>query len=272
MRTSNPMFRHDAYQANPYANDSFASRYAGPAAAGAGSAAVEKPREAVMTVGGTIIKTAILLLACVICAIGTYDMMARGALPPIAALGASLGACVLALIVGFKPASAPYLALPTAALEGVLVGGISLFIAERLGPKADGIIFQAALITFGILAAMLGLFAFRVIRIGPTATKVILAATLGVALIYLASVLLRVLGMGSIPFIHEGGPIGIGFSLVVIVLASLNLVLDFQYVEAGVANRAPKYMEWAAGVGLLVTVVWLYIEVLRLLAKLRSNN
>lgn len=269
MRTSNPMFRNDAYKANPYANDSFAATYAGPATT---ATPAEARRESVMTVGGTIIKTAILLLACVICAIGTYDMMARGVLPPIAVIGASLAALVLTLIIGFKPVSAPYLALPTAALEGVLVGGISLFIAERLGPKADGIIFQAALITFGILAAMLALFSFRIVRIGPTAAKVILAATLGVTLIYLASMVLRLVGMGSIPFIHEGGPIGIGFSLVVIVLASLNLVLDFQYVEAGAANRAPKYMEWAAGIGLLVTVVWLYIEVLRLLAKLRGNN
>ena len=127
-------------------------------------------------------------------------------------------------------------------------------------------------LTIVILAALLIAFSMGVIRLGSTATKVVSVATIGVGLVYLASSVMYWTGFGSIGFIHQGGPIGIGFRLFVIVLASFNLVLDFQFVEQGVENQSPKYMEWYGAFGLVVTLIWLYLEILRLLAKLQSRD
>ena len=99
-----------------------------------------------------------------------------------------------------------------------------------------------------------------------------MAATGGIALLYLGNFFMRLVFHSSIPFIHESGPYGIIFSLIVVVIAALNLVLDFDFIEQGVEYGAPKYMEWYAAFGLMVTLIWLYLEILRLLAKLRSND
>src|SRR5690606_3216413 len=134
----------------------------------------------------------------------------------------------------------------------------------------DGIVMQAVLLTFGTLFAMLFAYRSGMIRATEKFKLGVAAATGGVFLVYMASIVLGFFGI-NIPMIHESGLVGIGFSLVVVVIAALNLVMDFDFIETGVDKGAPKYMEWYGAFGLMVTLVWLYIEFLRLLSKLQSR-
>jgi uncharacterized YccA/Bax inhibitor family protein len=225
-----------------------------------------------MTVTGTAIKTGILLAICSSVAVFVWTW-ANSAPSPGVVMGPSLAAIlvglVLALIIAFKPATSPFLAPVYAVAEGVFVGAISWYIPYRynVGPE---IVFQAAGLTFGILFALLIAFSAGLVRLGSTAMKVVTVATGGVAIYYLAIMAGGMLGLNVPNLGASATPMGIGFSLVVICLASLNLVLDFQFIEAGVQRKAPKYMEWYGAFGLLVTLVWLYVETLRLLAKMRK--
>ena len=130
--------------------------------------------------------------------------------------------------------------------------------------------FQAVLATFGTTVTMLVLYRAGALRATPGFTKGVIAATGGIALLYLISIGMGLFGL-QVPFIHESGPIGIGFSLVVVVLAALNLILDFDLIEKGAQAHAPKHMEWYCAQALLVTIVWLYLEILRLLSKAHSK-
>ena len=134
-----------------------------------------------------------------------------------------------------------------------------------------GIILQAVTLTFGIFAAMLVAYQLRLVRATEKFKAGVFAATGGIMLVYLVTMVLRLFG-SDVPYIHGSGMIGIGFSLFVVVIAALNLVLDCDFIETGVERGAPKYMEWYAGFGLLVTLIWLYIEIVRLLAKLQSRD
>ena len=167
----------------------------------------------------------------------------------------------------FKKEWAPVTTPLYAALEGMLLGVVSLFF-ERTYP---GIVFNAVGLTFGVLAALLAAYSSGLIRPSENVKLGIAAATGGIALVYLVSMGLGFFGK-SVPFIHDSGPIGIGFSLLVVGIAALNLVLDFDFIETGAQRGAPKYMEWYGAFGLLVTLVWLYLEILRLLAKLQGKG
>nr|CEH54746.1 conserved membrane hypothetical protein [Xanthomonas citri pv. citri]CEJ22392.1 conserved membrane hypothetical protein [Xanthomonas citri pv. citri]CEJ26982.1 conserved membrane hypothetical protein [Xanthomonas citri pv. citri] len=137
--------------------------------------------------------------------------------------------------------------------------------------RFNGIVFQAVLLTFGTLFALLFAYRSGMIKATENFKLGVVAATGGIALVYLATIVLGLFGV-RIPFIHDSGLIGIGFSLFVVVVAALNLVLDFDFIESGVEHGAPKHMEWYGAFGLMVTLVWLYIEFLRLLSKLQSRN
>lgn len=264
MRTSNPVFGKQ---------EAFAPReWGGIIADLQRSEAKARLASTTMTVRGTVVKTAILLaIAVVVAAFSWNTAQANASIAMPMVMGGALGGFVMALVISFKPKAAPILAPVYAGLEGLFLGVISLVVARSAGPQGAWMIGQAVTITLGILAALLVAFSMGLIRIGSTAMKVVIIATSGVCLIYLASFIMRLAGFGGIGFIHEGTPLGIAFSVLVIGLASFNLVMDFQFVEQGVQNQAPKYMEWYAGFGLLVTLVWLYIEVLRLLSKLRQK-
>jgi uncharacterized YccA/Bax inhibitor family protein len=266
MRTANPAFREGTFAP---------ANWPGVAAErGPGAASMQAPAAAgTMTVQGTIIKTGVLLIMCAAAAMVTWNMMSGGGVAPIPVLlGGLLGGLVLGLIISFSPRSAPFLSVPYAVCEGIFLGALSLVVAKQMPPAVGNtVVFQAIFLTFGILAALLIAFSAGVIRLGSTATKIVVVATGGLAILYLVSFAMNMLGFGSIGFIHSSGAIGIGFSLFVIVLASLNLVLDFQFIEGGAASGAPKYMEWYGAFGLLVTLVWLYIEILRLLSKLNRR-
>jgi len=154
-----------------------------------------------------------------------------------------------------------------ALLEGFFLGGISA-IAEYHFP---GMVMQAVALTFGVLFAMLFLYRSGIVKVTQKFKAGVMAATGGIALVYFISFIFSLFG-GSIPMIHQGGMIGIGFSLFVIIIAALNLVLDFNNIEQGVNARAPKFMEWYGAFGLMVTLIWLYLEILRLLMKLSSRD
>jgi len=221
-----------------------------------------------MTLGGVIHRSVLLLLlvAGVATGVWAYASSNPGIIYPAIMAGA-FGGFLLGIVTSFKRTWAPVTAPLYAALEGLFIGGFSLAMEQRF----PGLVLQAVLLTFGVMFALLAAYQSRIIRPSETFKSVIVGATLGIAVVYLVSMVLQLFIHASIPLIHENGPIGIAFSLVVVGIAALNLVLDFDFIENGVAYGAPKWMEWYAAFGLTVTLVWLYIEVLRLLTKLRRD-
>jgi uncharacterized YccA/Bax inhibitor family protein len=174
---------------------------------------------------------------------------------------------VTALVIVFKKVWAPFLTPVYAVCQGLALGGISAFYEAQF----PGIVINAVALTFGTLGVLLLAYKSGLVRATENFKLGLFAATGAIALIYLVSFVLRLFGK-NIPYIHDSGLIGIGFSLFVVVIAALNLVLDFDFIEKGSAVGAPKYMEWVGAFGLLVTLIWLYLEFLRLLAKLQSRK
>jgi uncharacterized YccA/Bax inhibitor family protein len=217
-----------------------------------------------MTLQGTVQKSFILLVLAIVSACFTWKSVPGIGLT--IGIGGGIGGFVVALVLCFKKEWAPGLAPVYAILKGLFLGAISALM-ER---SYNGIVGQAVMLTFGTFFALLAVYTTGLIKPSENFKLGILAATGGIALVYLVSIVLGVFGI-QMPFIHESGLIGIAFSLFVVVIAALNLVLDFDFIENGCENRAPRYFEWYAAFGLMVTLVWLYIEILRLLAKLRSR-
>lgn len=225
-----------------------------------------------MTINGTVNKTGFLLLLTVLTAAFAWSQTvgADGQPAPgfgIYAWGGAIGGFVIAMVTIFKKTWAPVTAPLYALVEGFFLGAISaLFNAYY-----EGIVMQAVLLTFGTLFAMLFAYRSGLVRATENFRLGVVAATGGIALVYLATIVLGFFGI-QIPMIHESGIVGIGFSLFVVVIAALNLVLDFDFIESGAEQGAPKYMEWYGAFGLMVTLVWLYVEFLRLLAKLQGRD
>ena len=231
----------------------------------------------VMTVQGAVLKTGVLTLLLGAAAVvpGNIAYLAAQA-GNMAAIqpwiwGGMIGGLVLALITIFVPRISAITSPFYAIAEGLFLGAISAYF-EMMYP---GIAFQAVGLTFCTLFGMLLLYTTGVIRATPAFQRGRMAATMGIMLVYLMTFVLGFFGV-NIPYIHSasvGGSswIGIGFNLFVVAIAALNLVLDFNLIEEGARRRAPKYMEWYSAFGLLVTLVWLYIEILRLLSRLRSR-
>ncbi len=223
-----------------------------------------------MSIQGTVNKSAVLLLCVLITATWVwnlfYQTMNPNAVVPWLTLGAIAG-FIVALVTIFKKTWAGVTAPIYALLEGLVIGGLSA-LAEA---QFHGIVIQAVGLTFGTCLALLLAYKSRLIRATENFKMGVVAATGGIVLVYLATIILGFFGV-QIPLIHQSGVVGIGFSLFVVIIAALNLVLDFDFIEQGAAAGAPKYMEWYAAFGLMVTLIWLYIEILRLLTKLRSRE
>ena len=215
-----------------------------------------------MSLQGTVNKTGFGLLVVVAGAAVTWNMP-----NPILMIVGLFGGLVLGLVTAFKKEWAPITTLPYAFLEGLFLGGLSLKYAQLY----SGIVPLAVGITLGTLAALLAAYSSRLIKVTENFRLGVVAATGGIALFYLVSMVLGFFGI-RIPYIHESGPIGIIFSLVVVTVAAMNLVLDFDFIERGSTMGAPKYMEWYGAFGLLVTLIWLYIEILRLLSKIMGKS
>jgi uncharacterized YccA/Bax inhibitor family protein len=228
------------------------------------------PGAGVMTIGGTVNKVGILLVLMLIPAAYMWNKVLT-AWEPSQAMGpamlGALGAFVVALITIFKKTWAPVTAPIYAVLEGLFLGAIS----GVMNMAYPGIAMQAIALTMGTLFTLLLAYRSGLIRATENFKLGVVAATGGIAMLYLVNIVMGFFG-ARIPFIHESGTFGILFSLFVVVIAALNLVLDFDFIENGAEMGAPKYMEWYAAFGLMVTLVWLYLEILRLLAKLQSRD
>ena len=220
-----------------------------------------------MTIAGTVNKTAMSLAVLLVAAMFVWGKGAQGQLPMFWVWGGVIGGFVVAMATTFKPVWAPYTTPLYAALEGVALGGIS-YVFEQMYP---GIVAQAVFLTFGTLGALLFAYRSGIIRATENFKLGVFAATGGIGLVYLLSFVLGFFGI-SVPLIHSSGTVGILFSVFAVVIAALNLVLDFDFIEQGAERGAPKYMEWYGAFGLMVTLVWLYLEILRLLAKLQSRD
>ncbi|SMO32601.1 Bax inhibitor-1/YccA family protein [Solitalea koreensis] len=222
-----------------------------------------------MTVSGTVRNTFLLLVMTVIPAMYTWYTLSIGANPatmmPLA-WGGMIGALVLSFVTMFKKEWSPITAPLYALGEGLALGLISFYFDARF----PGIAIQAIMLTFGVLFSMLMAYRFGWLRATERFRQVVMLATMGIMICYLINFVMSFFG-ASMPMIHEGGLIGIGFSMVVVIVASLNLILDFDFIERGAAAGAPKYMEWYGAFSLLVTIIWLYLEILRLLSKLNRK-
>jgi uncharacterized YccA/Bax inhibitor family protein len=222
-----------------------------------------------MTIQGTVNKTGFLLFLVVVCAAWTWGLShsetPEAAYPWI--IGGALGGFVTALITVFKKTWAPLSAPIYALLEGLFLGGISA-IFERSYP---GIAVRAVSLTFGVMFVMLLAYKFGIIRATRGFKLGVIAATGGIALVYMVNMVMSVFFHSSMSFLYSSTPLGIGISLFVVVIAALNLIIDFDMIENAVRMGAPKYMEWYGAFGLMVTLIWLYLEILRLLAKARRR-
>jgi uncharacterized YccA/Bax inhibitor family protein len=216
-----------------------------------------------MTLNGTINKVGILVVLTVASALWGWSM-AESEIAGLLLGGSAIAALILSFVIIFNKSKAPILAPCYAVAEGMVLG----IIAYMADMATKGAAVQAFTITFAILFGMLGLYRIGLIRATETFRKVMAVAMLGVLITYVVDMVMGFFGT-SIPMVHQGTPAGMIFSLIVIGIASLNFVLDFDMIERGVAARAPKWMEWYAGFAVLLTIVWLYIEVLRLLGKRR---
>lgn len=222
-----------------------------------------------MTLDGVVIRALILfpiLLATGWVGWQSVDRTELGVELPGWLLPVLLGGLVLAVVTVFRPRVSPYTAPAYAAAEGLVLGAVSGLYEIRY----EGIVLQAVMLTGAVFALMLAIYSKRIVTVDDRFRRGVMVATLAVAAVYLVSFVLRLFG-ADVAFIHEGSMLGILFSLVVVGIASANLLLDFDLVERGVAAGAPKWMEWYAVFGILVTLVWLYLELLRLLSKLRSR-
>lgn len=223
----------------------------------------------VMTLQGTVNKTALLLFLCILPAMvtwvlytNTYDFMT---ILPFWGI-ATVGGLVITILMINKKEWSPILAPIYAVIQGLFLGGLS----AAVDAKFPGIAFQALILTLGICAVMLLIYKLKIIKPTENFKLIIASATGGIALYYMTSIGLTFLGI-NVPLVNENTTGGIIFSLFVVALAAMNLVVDFDFIEQGANGRSPKYMEWYGAFGLMVTIIWLYVEILRLLAKSRRR-
>lgn len=251
MRTSNPALNGDAF------------RTTGVSTLGEG-----------MTISGAVNKTGILLVLCVVSAAWVWNRFfgassmedAMASIAPLVTVGA-IGGLIVAFVTIFKKEWSAITAPIYALLEGLVLGGVSAMFETRF----HGLAIQAVSLTFGTLVVMLIAYRSGLIKVTDKLRLGIVAATGGIMVFYLVQFVLGLFGFHAFGAVNGSGTIGIVFSLVVVGVAALNLVLDFDLIESGARWNAPKYMEWYSGFALLVTLVWLYLEMLRLMAKFRER-
>ena len=244
---------------NPVLSDKIFNRNSSPALR-MGSGAVQD----VMTLDGAVNKTglSILITAAAAYYSFTHPEVFRYYIPFL------IGTLICALVISFKPKTAPYLTPLYAAVEGLMLGAISMMFEMRY----PGIVFQAVTLTFGTLFALLMAYKSGWIKATENFKLGVFAATGAIGLLYLTSFILSFFGI-QMGFMHNSSLLSIGISCVIVVVAALNLVMDFDFIENAAASKsAPKYMEWYAAFGLLVTLVWLYVEFLRLLSKINDRK
>jgi uncharacterized YccA/Bax inhibitor family protein len=182
-----------------------------------------------------------------------------------------VGGLISVIVISMKPTLAPYLSPAYGILEGFFLGAISAIMNDAFSEKYPGLIMQAVGLTFGVAIAMFLLYNFRVIKATERFKSIIFTATAGIAVFYLITLVLRLFNV-NIPFMYDSSVLGIGLSIFVVAIAALNLIIDFDMIEKGAEMGAPKFMEWYGAFGLLVTMVWLYVEILRLLSRFAGRK
>jgi uncharacterized YccA/Bax inhibitor family protein len=222
-----------------------------------------------MTIQGTVNKAGILLLCVVVGAAWTWGL--SHSLEPEAALpwtfGGAIGGLVMALVTIFKKNWSPLTSPIYALLEGLFLGGISALFEKNY----PGIAMQAISLTFGVMFVMLLAYKFRIIQATRGFKLGVIAATGGIALVYAVNMFMVMFSHSGISILNSATPLGIGISVFVVIIAALNLIIDFDMIENATRVGAPKYMEWYGAFGLMVTLIWLYLEILRLLSKVRRR-
>jgi len=220
-----------------------------------------------MTVQGAISKSFIMFALLLAGAAITWYMAFNGQNPLTLTIGGAIIGLVLVIAASVSPKNAPYLAPAYALFEGLFIGGISALFEVRY----PGVVFQAVGASLVTFAVCLALYRFGVVKVTEQFKSIVIASTLAIASFYLISMLFY--WIGGVTFFHHGNTLmSIGFSVFVIVIAALNLFLDFDMIEQGAQRKLPKYMEWFGAMGLIITLVWLYVEFLRLISKLQSRN
>jgi uncharacterized YccA/Bax inhibitor family protein len=220
-----------------------------------------------MTIQGTVNKSAILVAIIIFSGAISWSMFMHGGPVMLLAIIGAIGGLIVGIITAFKKEWAPVTAPIYAFLQGLLLGAVSAMMESLY----SGIVVQAVMLTIGTFVALLAAYRSGLIKATENFKLGVVAATGAVALVYLSSFVLSFFHI-EIPYLHSNGLIGIGINMVIVVIAALNLVLDFDFIENGAEAKAPKFMEWYAAFGLIVTLVWLYLEILKLLAKLNSRK
>ncbi|WFE24970.1 Bax inhibitor-1/YccA family protein [Solwaraspora sp. WMMD791] len=273
MKTSNPVLarlgqaaereRAAGYApAGPYGQPGYGQPYPG-----AGSAPAAPPTVAPMTIDDVVVKTVTLLGITGLSAVAAW-ILVPDALLGVAWIGAAIVGLVLGLIISFSRMANPALVVTYAVVEGVFVGMVSKFFQEIAGYQ--GIVLQAVVATFGVFFLMAALYKMKVIRATPKFTRGLIAAMVGVFAVMMINLVLSLFGVDT--GLRSGGPIAIIFSLICIVVASLSFVLSFHEVEEGVRLGLPQRYSWVAAFGILVSLIWLYIEILRLLSFFQGDD
>jgi uncharacterized YccA/Bax inhibitor family protein len=230
----------------------------------------------VMTVRGSIQKFGFLLFMVVAGAAYTWKLYFEGKAPTMMTLFwvGLIGGLVCALIISFKPITAKWLSPAYGLLEGFVLGGLSAIVNDQASKgKYHDIVLQAVLLTFGVALAMFLLYNFRIIRPTQKFKAILFSCMMGIGLFYLAWMVLGLFGVNlSFMSWNDASPLGIGINIFVIAIAAFSLIVNFEQIEVGEQMGAPKYMEWYSAFGLLVTLIWLYIEILKLLSRFSSNR
>ena len=229
--------------------------------------------QGVMSVRGTMNKFGFMLLMLMGAATYTWNLYQTGnpgQMQTLMYVGI-FGGMIAAFAIIFKPTWAPYIAPLYGLLEGLFIGGISAVMNDMFAKNYPGLVMQAVGLTFGVAIAMFLLYNFRVIRATEKFKSILFAATLGIGIFYLLTMVFRMFGV-DMPFMYDSSLLGIGISLFIVAIAALNLIMDFDMIEKGADAGAPKYMEWYGAFGLMVTIVWLYIEMLKLLSRFAKRN
>lgn len=237
------------------------------------SRSLDQSDTGVMTVRGSIGKFGFLLFMVLAAASYTWYLYYNNQQQTMVTLMwvGIIGGLISVLAICFKPTLAPYLSPAYGILEGFFLGAISAILNDAFSERYPGLVMQAVGLTFGVALAMFLLYNFRVIKATEKFKSTIFAATAGIAIFYVITLLLRVFGV-NIPFMYDSSLLGIGISLFIVAIAALNLIIDFDMIEKGAEMGAPKYMEWYGAFGLLVTMVWLYIEILKLLSRFAGRK
>ncbi len=237
------------------------------------SMSMEAAAQGTMSVRGTINKFGFLMLMVIAGAAYSWHLFGEYKQDTMMVwmMVGAIGGLITAIAISFKPTWAPYLAPAYGLLEGLFIGGISAVMNAAFATKYPGLIMQAVGLTFGVALAMFLLYNFRIIKATEKFKSVIIASTVGIGIFYLITIVLRMFGV-NVGFMYDSSLLSIGISLFVVAIAALNLILDFDMIEQGAERGAPKFMEWYGAFGLLVTIVWLYIEILKLLSKLGSRD